>query len=66
MLLPISAAAITEPQLTQISPRLAPTVLVFGQNSEQLNAVAQRLIDNSNWRIQGQGKGYVMLGASAQ
>ena len=66
MLLPMSAAAVTEPQLAQISSRLRPIVLVFGQNGAQLNAVAQRIIDNSHWQLQGEGAGYVMLGASAQ
>ena len=65
MLLPMSASAVTEPQLAQMSSRLTPTVLVFGQNDAQLNAVAQRIIDNSHWQLQAEGAGYVMLGASA-
>ena len=66
MLLPMSAAAVTESQLTQISSTLTPTALVFGQNGEQLNAVAQRLMDHSHWQLQGEGTGYLMLGARAQ
>ena len=66
MLLPMSAAAITEPQLAQISSTLKPIVLLFGQNGQQLNAIAQRLSRSSHLQFEREGRGYVMLQARAQ
>ena len=66
MLLPMSAAAITEPQLAQISSTLKPIVLLFGQNGQQLNAIAQRLSRSSNLQFEREGRGYMMLQARAQ
>ena len=61
MLLPARAAAVNEAQLAQTAAALLQSVVVFGENDEQLTATADRLEREIGLKLISRGTGYVML-----
>ena len=66
MLLPQKAALVNEPQLAQLGSNLRATVVIFGQDSAQLAAAANRWVNNHNLQLYGDGAGYVILKAGSR
>ena len=66
MLLPARAAAVDEAQLANTAAALLKSVVVFGENDEQLTATADRLEREIGVKLISRGIGYVILSQEGQ
>ena len=66
MLLPARAVAVDEAQLANTAAALLKSVVVFGDNDEQLTATADRLERDIGLKLISRGIGYVILSQEGQ